>query len=165
MLIEEPHEIINWGHPLTGACHDTARQLVAEGPWGAVDDATEPDGRRRLHAPSPTSTTTRRSSGWPRRGWRVAVSVIVMALLLFAVVTMLIASLFFVLRFSWLYLALLGFQAPGAARELAWGWLVGMFKDLATVAGMSFVISYLMLGMSAFLNAARPRPSPNASPS
>ena len=65
-----------------------------------------------------------------------------MALLLFAVVTMLIASLFFVLRFSWLYLALLGFQAPGAARELAWGWLVGMFKDLATVAGMSFVISY-----------------------
>ena len=84
--------------------------------------------------------------------WMAAiVSVVVMALLLFAVVTMLIASLFFVLRFSWLYVALLGFQAPGAARELAWGWLVGMFKDLATVAGMSFVISYLMLGMSAFL--------------
>ena len=101
----------------------------------------------------PSSITTRRSSGWRRRGWRPTVSVIVMALLLFAVVTMLIASLFFVLRFSWLYIALLGFQAPGAARELAWGWLVGMFKDLATVAGMSFVISYLMLGMSAYLNA------------
>ena len=27
VLIEEPHEIINWGQPLTGVCHDAARQL------------------------------------------------------------------------------------------------------------------------------------------
>ena len=39
-------------------------------PVGRRRRATQPDGRRRLHAPSPTSTTTRRSSVWPRRGWR-----------------------------------------------------------------------------------------------
>jgi hypothetical protein len=152
VLIEEPHEIINWGRPLTGVCHDTARQLVAEGPWGAsdtprrrMDDAGCGDAADFNHDP----TFERMASAW----MAATVSLIVIALLLFAVVTMLIASLFFVLRFSWLYIALLGFQAPGAARELAWGWLVGMFRDLATVAGMSFVISYLMLGMSAYLNA------------
>jgi hypothetical protein len=152
VLIEEPHEIINWGHPLTGACHDTARRLVGEGPWGAgdeprnrMDDAGCPAESDFNHDP----TFERLASAW----MAFVVSAIVTALLGFAVVTMLIASLFFVLRFSWIHLALLGFQAPGAARELAWGWLVGMFKDLATVAGMSFVISYYMLAASAFLTA------------
>ena len=152
VLIEEPHEIINWGRPLSGVCHDTARQLVAEGPWGASDTPRDRMDTAGCTAESDFNhdpTFERMASAW----MAAIVSLIVMALLLFAVVTMLIASLFFVLRFSWLYVALIGFQAPGAARELAWGWLVGMFKDLATVAGMSFVISYLMLGMSAFLNA------------
>ena len=152
VLIEEPHEIINWGHPLSGACRDTARQLVAEGPWGAADEP-----RNRMDDAGCTAESDfnhdpsfeRMASAW----MAAVVSLIVLALLLFAVLTMLVASLFFILRFSWIYLALLGFQAPGAARELSWGWLVGLFKDLATVAGMSFVISYLMLGISAFLNA------------
>jgi hypothetical protein len=150
VLIDQPHEVIDWGRPLTGVCHDTARQLVAEGPWGASD---QPRDRMRAagcaeqadfnHDP----TFERLASAW----MAAIVSLVVMGLLLFAVVTMLIASLFFILRFAWLYVALLTFQLPGTGRELAWGWLVGLLKDLATVAGMSFVISYLMLAVSAFL--------------
>ena len=150
VLITQPHEIINWGHPLTGACKTTARELVSEGPWGASDQprdrmtAAGCEAEARFnHDPS----FERLASAW----MAAAVSIIVLVLLLLAVITMLVASLFFILRFSWLYLALIGFQAPGAARELAWGWLVGLLKDLATVVAMSFVISYLMLGAAAFL--------------
>ena len=152
VLIEQPHQIIDWGRPLTGVCAQTARQLVAEGPWGASDTPRDRMDQAGCHDEADFNhdpTFERMASAW----MAAAVSLIVMVLLLFAVVTMLTASLFFVLRFSWIYLALLAFQAPGATRELAWGWVVGLFKDLATVAGMSFVISYLMLGMSAFLTA------------
>jgi hypothetical protein len=152
VLIEEPHQIINWGAPLSGDCARVARELVAESAWGTSDTPRE----RMRDAGCGAAAAFNEKPSFERMAsaWMAAlVSIIVLGLLVLAVITMLVASLLFILRFSWLYLALLGFQAPGMAREFAWGWLVGLFKNLATVAGMSFVISYLMLCASAFLNA------------
>jgi len=81
------------------------------------------------------------------------VSAVVLLFVLVTVVTMLIASLFFILKFAWLPWALLAGQLPGAARELFWGWLVGLVKNAAVVVAMSFVFSYLLMLMSAFLTA------------
>jgi hypothetical protein len=152
VLIEEPYEIINWGGPLTGACAAALPAILADGPWLAKDtprnmmrDAGCQDEYDFNHDP----TATRMASAW----MSAAVSTVVLVLLMFAVLTMVMGSLFFVLRFAWLPFALLGFQLPGAARELSWGWLVGLFKSGATVAAMSFVISYLLMLISAFLTA------------
>ena len=152
VLIEEPYEIINWGHPLSGACAQVARDMVAEGPWGTKNNPRNAMSDAGCTAESDFNhdpTFDRMASAW----MAAAVSAVVLVLLLFAVVTMLMGSLFFVLRFSWLPLALLGFQLPGGARELSWGWLVGLAKNLGVVAAMSFVISYMLMLTSAFLTA------------
>ena len=126
--------------------------MVADGPWGARDDPRNAmsDAGCDDEADFNHDPTANRMAG----AWMAAlVSAVVLILLLFAVITMMMASLFFVLRFAWLPFALLGFQLPGAARELSWGWLVGLLKNGGVVAAMSFVISYLLMLISAFLTA------------
>ncbi len=153
VLIEEPYEIINWGRPLSGACADALAGILNDGPWAAKDSPrnTMRDAGCQDEYDFNRDPTANRMAG----AWMVAtVSVVVLIFILVAVVTMLIGSLFFILRFAWLPFALLGFQLPGAAREMSWGWLVGLFKNAGVVAGMSFVISYLLMLMSAFLTAA-----------
>lgn len=151
-LIEQPYEIINWGGPLTGQCASVASDMVADGPWGASDDPR--NAMRDAGCDDEYDFNHNPSANRMAGAWMAAiVSAVVLILLLFSVITMMMASLFFVLRFAWLPFALLGFQLPGAARELSWGWLVGLLKNGAVVAGMSFVISYLLMLISAFLTA------------
>jgi hypothetical protein len=152
VLIEEPYEIINWGRPLTGTCADVLPSILQDGPWAAKNtprDMMRDAGCENEYDFNHDPTANRMASAW----MAAAVSTVVLALLMFAVLTMLMGSLFFVLRFAWLPFALLGFQLPGAARELSWGWLIGLCKNAAVVAAMSFVISYLLMLMSAFLTA------------
>jgi hypothetical protein len=151
VLVEQPHEIVNWGHPLSGSCREAAQAAIADGPHGAADDPrnmmkdagceSEADFN---HAPS----ASRLASAW----LAAVVSLAVLALLLVCAVTMAAASLFFMFRFAWLFVALLGFQLPGPMREFAWGWLVGLLKHLLVVAGTSMVLAYLMLLFNAFLH-------------
>lgn len=151
-LIEQPYEVINWGGTLSGACADALPGILEDGPWGAKDDprdAMRDAGCEAEYDFNHNPTANRMAGAW----MAALVSAVVLVLLMFAVITMLMASLFFVLRFAWLPFALLGFQLPGAARELSWGWLVGLCKNAGVVAGMSFVISYLLMLISAFLTA------------
>jgi len=151
-LIEQPYEVINWGGTLSGACADALPEILADGPWGAQDDprnAMRDAGCGDEYDFNHDPTANRMAGAW----MAALVSAVVLVLLMFAVITMMMASLFFVLRFAWLPFALLGFQLPGAARELSWGWLVGLCKNAGVVAGMSFVISYLLMLISAFLSA------------
>ena len=152
VLVAEPHEIVNWGRPLTGACREASQAAIAEGPWGAADEPRDmmnaagcDEAADFNHHP----TAGRMFSAW----MAAAVSIVVLALLALTVVTMISASLFFAVKFAFLFLALVGFQLPGSLREFAWGWLVGLLKHLMIVAGASMVISYLLLLMSAFLTA------------
>lgn len=152
VLIEEPYEVLNWGGPLTGACAAVLPGILEVGPWAAKDDprnAMRDAGCEDEYDFNHTPTANRMAGAY----MAATVSFAVLFFVLFTVVTMMIWSLSFILKFAWLPWALLSGQLPGAARELFWGWLVGLFKAGAIVAAMSFVFSYLTMLMSAFLNA------------
>lgn len=152
VLIEEPYEVINWGGPLSGQCAAVLEEILEDGPWAAKDDprdAMRDAGCEDEYDFNHTPTAQRMAGAY----MAAAVSTVVLGFVLVTVVTMMIASLFFVLKFAWLPWALLAGQLPGGARELFWGWLVGLVKSGGVVAAMSFVFSYLLMLMSAFLTA------------
>jgi hypothetical protein len=150
MLIEEPYEIINWGSVVPANCRAALNDILAKGPWDHSDSPRNAMG----NAGCKTQGGFNAAPSFDRlasASMAAAVSLIVLGLLLAAVITMLVASVFFIVRFSFLHLALLGFQAPGGGRSFAWGWLVGLIKDFGIVTGMAFVISFLMTISTALL--------------
>lgn len=143
MLIEEPYEVINWGSTVPANCRNALNDILAKGPWDHSDSPRNAMG----NAGCKTQGGFNAAPSFDRLAsatMAAVVSLIVLGFLLAAVITMLIASVFFIIRFSFLHLALLGFQAPGGGRSFAWGWLVGLIKDFGIVTGMAFVISFLM---------------------
>ena len=152
VLVEEPYEVINWGGPVTGACATVLPGILQDGPWGAKDDprnAMRDAGCDDEYDFNHQPTAERMAGAY----MAASVSAVVLVFVLVTVVTMIIASLFFILKFAWLPWALLAGQLPGAGRELFWGWLVGLLKNGSVVVAMSFIFSYLLMFMSAFLTA------------
>jgi hypothetical protein len=150
MLIEEPYEIINWGSVVPAECRAVLNDILAKGPWDHSDSPRNDMG----NAGCKTQGKFNAAPSFDRlasAAMAAGVSLVVLGLLLAAVITMLIASVFFIVRFSFLHLALLGFQAPGGGRSFAWGWMVGLIKDFGIVTGMAFVISFLMTISTALL--------------
>lgn len=151
-FIEQPHDYIDWGGPLTGACAAARDALLAEGPHGADDEPREAMRAAGCAAAADfNADPTAERLGGSLLTTLAAATVVV--LLVLVAVTLLVAQVMAVLLFAVAPLALVSGLLPGAGRELLWRWVAALVRSALAVVGMSFVLSMLLLVVDGLLGA------------
>lgn len=151
-FVEEPYDYLDWGGPLPPPCAAMRDRILANGPHGADDGPREAMALAGCQAQAdfnhdPTGT---RLFGAVLTFGAAIVMVVLMALI---AVTVVVAQVMAIVLFAIAPFALLVAVLPGAGRELAWRWVAALVRVVLAVVGMSFVLSLLLLTVTALLQA------------
>jgi hypothetical protein len=151
-FVEEPYDYLDWGGPLPPPCAEMRDRILATGPHGTDDEPREAMGSAGCEAQvdfnhDPNGT---RLFGAVLTFGAAGVMVVLMALISLTVV---VAQVLAIVLFAVAPFALLAAVLPGAGRELAWRWVAALVRVVLAVVGMSFVLSLLLLTVSALLQA------------
>jgi hypothetical protein len=177
-LIVAPYDILNWKHPLTGACAAARDKILTEpGPLGPPQIATSPQGvvttvpPQRESAPWDTQEyprTVMRAAGCndeadfnttPSLGRAgasllllLAVFIVLLSLSLIAV-TVIAAQFVGVGLIMVLPIALVAGMVPGAGRQLLWRWVGLAGKCVVAILALSFLLTFFAIAAGGVLNA------------
>jgi hypothetical protein len=151
-FVEEPYDYLDWGGPLPPNCAAARDEILATGPHGADDAPRILMGAAGCQAQAdfnhdPNGT---RLFGAVLTFGAALVMVVHMALVSLTVV---VAQVVAIVLFAVAPFALLAAVLPGAGRELAWRWVAALVRVVLAVVGMSFVLSLLLLTVTALLDA------------
>lgn len=151
-FVEQPYDYLDWGGPLPPPCAAMRDRILSTGPHGADDEPREAMALAGCqeqadfnHDPNGT-----RLFGAVLTFAAAAVMVVLMALV---ALTIVVAQVIAIVLFAIAPFALLAAILPGAGRELAWRWVAALVRVVLAVVGMSFVLSLLLLTVTALLQA------------
>lgn len=155
-FVEVPHEYLNWGRgiPAGDQCRPVYEQAVATGPWGPADeprDAMKAAGCRTEAAFNHDPTAD-----------RVLASLLVMiggvlivVVLATVAVTLIAAQVALAVAIALAPFAFLFGTLPGRGRTLFWRWVAFVASALCGVLMMAVILSLLLVGTSAILDATQ----------
>ena len=151
-FVEEPYDYLDWGGPLPPPCAAVRDRILATGPHGTDDGPRQAMASAGCQAQAdfnhdPNGT---RLFGAVLTFGAAIVMVVLMALI---AVTVVVAQVIAIVLFAVAPFALLAAVLPGAGRELAWRWIAALVRVVLAVVGMSFVLSLLLLTVTALLQA------------
>lgn len=151
-FVEQPYDYLDWGGPLPPPCAAMRDRILATGPHGADDEPREAMALSGCQAQAdfnhdPNGT---RLFGAVLTFGAAVVMVVLMALV---AITIVVAQVIAIVLFAIAPFALLAAILPGAGRELAWRWVAALVRVVLAVVGMSFVLSLLLLTVTALLQA------------
>ena len=151
-FVEEPYDYLDWGGPLPPPCAAMRDRILSNGPHGADDEPREAMALAGCQEQAdfnhdPTGT---RLFGAVLTFGAAVVMVVLMALIS---ITVVVAQVVAIVLFAIAPFALLAAVLPGAGRELAWRWVAALVRVVLAVVGMSFVLSLLLLTVTALLQA------------
>jgi hypothetical protein len=151
-FVEQPYDYLDWGGPLTAGCAAARDRILADGPHGSDDEPrTEmADAGCQEQADFNQQPTGSRLFGAVLTFAAATGMVILMTLV---ALTIVVAQMLAVVLFAVAPFALLAAVLPGAGRELAWRWIAALIRVVLAVVGMSFVLSLLLLTITALLEA------------
>jgi len=153
-FVEDPYDYLNWGGPLPPPCAAVRDRILAGGPHGTDDQPREAmtgagcDAQAEFNH-DPTAT---RLFGAALTFGAAAVTVVLLTLVSLTVV---VAQVMAIVLFAVAPFALVAAVLPGAGRELAWRWAAALVRVVLAVAGMSLVLSLLLLTVTAILGTTR----------
>lgn len=160
-FVVQPHMALNYGLVLDEghACHQTYRDLVAEGPWG-----TDPEPRSRLTAAGGECAELAEYNTDPSMDRLFgaylllgAVSVVCLLVLLLVCV-LLIAVLAMGVYVVCCPVALVAALLPGGGRQLLWRWLGGVVKTVLSIVAVCLFLAVFTLGVQALMDASSGMP-------
>jgi hypothetical protein len=177
-LIVAPYDILNWSHPLTGACSGARDKILTEpGPLGPPQITTSPQGvvttvpPHRERAPWDTQEyprTLMRAAGCTdeadfnanpslsRAGASLLLllaAIIVLISLTLIAVTVIAAQFVGVGLIMVLPIALVVGMVPGAGRQLLWRWVGLAGKCIVAILALSFLLTFFAIAAGGVLNA------------
>jgi hypothetical protein len=177
-LIVAPYDILNWSHPLTGACAAARDKLLTEpGPLSGVQITTSPQGvvttvpPHRESAPWDTQEyprTVMRAAGCnaeadfnanPSLGRTAAALLLLLAAIIVLISLTLIAVTVIAAQFVGVGLievmpiALVVGMVPGAGRQLLWRWVGLAGKCIVAILALSFLLTFFAIAAGGVLNA------------
>jgi hypothetical protein len=177
-LIVLPYDILNWSHPLTGACAAARDKILTEpGPLGPLQISTSPQGvvttvpPQRESAPWDTQEyprTVMRAAGCndeadfnanPSLGRAGAALLLLLAgIIVFLsltpiAVTVIAAQFVGVGLIMVLPIALVVGMVPGAGRQLLWRWVGLAGKCIVAILALSFLLTFFAIAAGGVLNA------------
>lgn len=152
-FVEAPYDYLNWGGPLPESCAAARDEILATGPHGADDEPR--DIMRDAGCDTQADFNERPDSSRLFGAVLTFGAALLMAVLLGLVaLTVVVAQVIAVMLWAVAPFALLSGILPGAGRELAWRWLTALARAVLAVVGMSFVLSILLLTVSALLEGS-----------
>lgn len=177
-LIAQPYDILNWKHPLTGACA-AARdkiltqpgppgmpQMTTNGPVMTITGPPEPETapwdtqdypRSVMLAAGCTSEATFNARPTLARAFAAALllmaALIVLISLTLIAVTVIAAQFVGVGLVMVLPIALVVGMVPGAGRQLLWRWVGLAGKCIVAILALSFLLTFFAIAAGGVLNA------------
>lgn len=152
-FVAGPHDLLNWGRPLTGDCARARDELLASGPHGTDDVVREEmaDAGCPEEAEWNATPTVERLMGANLTLWAALVVLIAVALV---AVTVVVAQLVAVVLVGVMPFALTAGVLPGGGRQLLWRWAAACVRCFVAVVAMAGVLTFLLVTANALLSHA-----------
>lgn len=149
-FVAGPHDLLNWGRPLTGDCARARDELLATGPHGTDDNVRETmaDAGCADEAAWNATPTVERLMG---ANLTLLAALLVLIAVGLVAITVVVAQFVGVVLVGLMPFAVTAGILPGGGRQLLWRWAAACVRCVVAVVAMAGVLTFLLVTANALL--------------